>query len=168
MTADAADGPDASLERSLRFRDALASFPSGVTIVTTTDGEQWWGFTATSFCSVSAEPPLVLVCVAKSAQCHAAFMTAPKWVVNFVPSDHAGLAERFATRGAEKFIEGHFTANADAIPVLDRAIVVLECDAYARYEGGDHTILVGRVTESHVSDDAPAIYFRRDYHSLPI
>ncbi|MCW2527125.1 MAG: flavin reductase domain protein FMN-binding [Pseudonocardiales bacterium] len=165
--ADSADGPEATLERSLRFRNALASFPSGVTIVTTSVDEEWWGFTATSFCSVSVEPPLVLVCLAKSAQCYTQFMTAPKWIVNFVPSDHADLAQRFATRGAEKFVEGHFTANEAGLPVLDRAIVVLECDSYARYDGGDHTILVGRVTESHVSDDAPAIYFRRDYHSLP-
>jgi flavin reductase ActVB len=163
-----ADAEAAILERSLRFRNALASFPSGVTIVTTTDAEgNWRGFTATSFCSVSAEPPLVLVCLAKSAQCYAAFMDADKWIINIVPSDHAKLAERFATHGAEKFVEGHFTANGNALPVLDRAMVVLECDSYARYEGGDHTILVGRVTDSAVSDDAPAIYFRRDYHSLP-
>jgi flavin reductase ActVB len=155
VTADAAQGSDGSLERSLRFRNALAAFPSGVTIVTT------------SFCSVSAEPPLVLVCLAKSAQCHAVFMQAPKWIVNFVPSDHAELADRFATRGAEKFVEGHFTANAAGLPVLDRAIGMLECDSYAHYDGGDHTILLGRVTESRVGGDSPAIYFRRDYHTLP-
>ena len=162
------DADEATQERSLRFRNAMASFPSGVTIVTTADeAGAWQGFTATSFCSVSADPPLVLVCLARSAQCHPTFMDVPKWIINIVRSGHAELAQRFATGGADKFVEGHFTANADGLPVLDKAMVVLECEAYARYGGGDHTILVGRVTDSHVGDDAPAIYFRRDYHSLP-
>jgi flavin reductase ActVB len=159
---------EGSLERSLRFRDAMASFPSGVTIVTTADDDgAWRGFTATSFCSVSADPPLVLVCLAKSAQSYPTFMRVTKWIVNMVASEHAELAQRFATRGAEKFIEGHFTANADGLPVLDRALVVLECEVYARYDGGDHTILVGRVVESRVSEDVPAVYYQRAYHSLP-
>ena len=159
---------DPTLERSLRFRDALASFPSGVTIVTTADDDDvWWGFTATSFCSVSADPPLVLVCLGRSASCHATFMRVSRFVINVVPTDHTELAQLFATSGVEKFVQGHFTANVDGLPVLDQALVVLECETYARYEGGDHTIIVGRVTESTVGDEKPAIYYQRNYHSLP-
>jgi flavin reductase ActVB len=171
MSAQPAGGGDpseANLERSLRFRDAMASFPSGVTIVTTTEADGTWrGFTATSFCSVSADPPLVLVCLAKSAQSYPTFMRVDKWIVNMVASDHADLAERFATRGADKFVEGHFTANDDGLPVLDRALVVLECEIYARYDGGDHSILVGRVIDSRVNADVPAVYYQRAYHRLP-
>lgn len=155
-------------ERSSRFRAAMASFPSGVTIVTTADEQgTWWGFTATSFCSLSAEPPLVLVCLAKGAQCYPVFLAAESWVIQVVPHHQAELALRFATRGADKFAGADFVPNSSGHPVLDGSCVVLECDAFARYDGGDHTILVGQVTESHVQDDAPAVYFRRDFHILP-
>lgn len=72
--------------RPMRFRDAMASFPSGVTIVTTADRDgRWWGFTATSFCSLSVEPPLVLVCLAKRAECHPVFLTAERFVIHVIP-----------------------------------------------------------------------------------
>jgi flavin reductase ActVB len=81
----------------------MASFPSGVTIVTTSDETGQWrrGFTATSFCSVSMEPPLILVCLAASAECHPTFTSAARWLVHLVhlvTDEHTELAVRFATR----------------------------------------------------------------------
>jgi flavin reductase ActVB len=151
------------------FRDAMASFPSGVTIVTTTDAAgRWWGFTATSFCSVSADPPLVLICLAASAECYPVFEAAQNWVVHVIQSDHADLAMRFATRGADKFIGDDFAADDSGLPVLDRAPVTLRCSSYAKFPGGDHLILVGRVDEAHMDDTGlPTIYFRRRFHLLP-
>ncbi|HEX5119990.1 MAG TPA: flavin reductase family protein [Pseudonocardiaceae bacterium] len=149
------------------FRDAMASFPSGVTIVTTTDvDDRWWGFTATSFCSVSLEPPLVLVCLARTAQCHPVFADASRWVVHVIRSDDANLATRFATRGADKFRDVGFTADPGGPPVLDRACVRLDCTTHATYTAGDHTILLGRVRHVRVGDPAPAVYFRRAFHTL--
>lgn len=149
------------------FRDAMASFPSGVTIVTTTDADdRWWGFTATSFCSVSLEPPLVLVCLARTAQCHPVFAVASRWAVHVIRSDDSNLATRFATRGADKFRNAGFTADPEGLPVLDRACVLLDCTTYATYTAGDHTILLGRVRHVRVGDTAPAVYFRRAFHSI--
>ncbi|MEV5432964.1 flavin reductase family protein [Streptomyces sp. NPDC052701] len=154
-------------ELSGRFREAMASYPSGVTLVTTTDEQGVWrGFTATSFCSLSVAPPLVLVCLARTAQCHAAFQTAASWVVQVLPFRRADLATRFATRGADKFGQGDFTANAQGHPVLEEAAAVLECDAYVRHDVADHTILVGRVRDVRLRDDPPAVYFRRGFHAL--
>ncbi|MFR9800621.1 flavin reductase family protein, partial [Streptomyces sp. MS06] len=156
-----------SEELSGRFREAMASYPSGVTLVTTTDEQGVWrGFTATSFCSLSVAPPLVLVCLAKTAQCHAAFQTAGSWVVQVLPSRRADLATRFATRGADKFGQGEFEANAQGHPVFEEAAAVLECDAYVRHDVADHTILVGRVRDVRLRDDPPAVYFRRGFHAL--
>src|SRR5258707_13127738 len=133
------------------FREAMASFPSGVTIVTTTDGDgRWWGFTATSFCSVSMDPPLVLVCLATTAECHAVFVEAKSWVVHVIHPDHAELALRFATRGADKFVGDQFRSDADGMPVLAAASVTLRCSLYENYLAGDHTILVGRVEDIEV------------------
>lgn len=103
------------------FRSAMAAFPSGVTIVTTSDaGGRWWGFTASSFCSVSLSPPLVLVCLDRNADCHAAFSGASQWAIHLVPPDHIDLARRFATRGADKFAGDWFVADCDGLPILDR------------------------------------------------
>jgi flavin reductase ActVB len=149
------------------FREAMASFPSGVTIVTTADGAgRWWGFTATSFCSVSMEPPLVLVCLATAAECHPVFARSLRWVVHVIHPEHADLALRFATRGADKFADTGFVADEHGLPVLPRACAVLDCTVHARHPGGDHTILVGRVERTRLGEDLPAVWFRRRFHPL--
>ncbi|HCB05126.1 MAG TPA: flavin reductase family protein [Nocardioides sp.] len=150
------------------LRDALASFPSGVTIVTTTDSDgRWWGFTASSFCSVSMDPPLVLVCLATSAECHAAFAVAEEWVIQVIHPDHVEVAGRFATRGADKF-GGGFQPGPHGLPVLDEAIVTLHCRSHQRHLAGDHTILVGEVLSAEADlAREPAVYFRRGFHRLP-
>lgn len=151
------------------FRDAMASFPSGVTIVTTTDPDgRWWGFTATSFCSVSMDPPLVLVCLAATAECHAVFAAARSWVVHVLHPDHADLAIRFATRGADKFADAQFRTDDRGLPVLENACVTLTCSLHARHPAGDHTILLGRVEHTRVNEaERPTVYFRRSFHTLP-
>jgi flavin reductase ActVB len=153
---------------TLRFKRALASFPSGVTIVTTADQDgRWWGFTATSFCSVSVDPPLVLVCLAKSAECHGIFSEARRWVIHIINPDHADLAIRFATRGADKFAGAGFAADDHGLPVLDQACVTLTCESYSLFPAGDHTVLIGRVERTRIGTDLPAVYFRQDFHTLP-
>ena len=151
------------------FREAMASFPSGVTIVTTIDGEgRWWGFTATSFCSASLDPPLVLVCLANTAECHPVFVEATSWVVHVIHPDHAELALRFATRGVDKFAGDKFRSDTDGMPVLDTASVTLRCSRHENHLAGDHTILVGRVEDVEVDHaQQPAVYYRRSFHALP-
>jgi flavin reductase ActVB len=160
-------GQAAGVAPSTLFREAMATFPSGVTIVTTTGRDaRPRGFTATAFCSVSADPPLVLVCLAKSAECHPTFLDADTWVVHVIHSDHRDLAERFATRGADKFGGAGFDVGAQGIPILTDASVVLHCSTHARHDGGDHTILVGRVDQVTIGTEQPAVYFKRSFHTL--
>jgi flavin reductase ActVB len=154
-------------QTSRLFREAMALFPSGVTIVTTADGDgRWWGFTASSFCSVSMDPPLVLVCLAAKAECHPVFETAERFIVHVLPPEHAGLAVRFATRGADKFADAGFQSDEHGLPVLDRACVTLSCSTHAVQPAGDHSILLGRVGRISVNDDPPALYFRRRFHLI--
>lgn len=158
-----------SQQVAVGLRDAMAMFPSGVTIVTTRDYQgDWWGFTATSFCALSADPPLVLVCLARTAECFPTFMGVSNWVINVVPPTYSELAVLFATRGADKFGGGHFAENSKWLPVLNVASVVLECEAHARHDGGDHVILVGRVTAARLREETPAVYFNRRFHSLGV
>jgi flavin reductase ActVB len=130
------------------------------------DEGRWWGFTATAFCSVSMAPPLVLACLAKSAQCHPAFVTAQRWIIHVVHADHTDLAYRFATKGADKFRDSGFEANEDGLPVLRRACIILDCSAYAKPDGGDHTILLGHVNRTRLGDETPSVYFRHNFHGI--
>lgn len=150
-----------------KFRQAMAAFPSGVTIMTTTDPDgEARGFAASSFCSVSLDPPLVLVCIATTAQCHDAFMQNDQWSIQMAGSAHVDLVERFATKGVDKFGGGEFVPDHRGVPVLLDAAVLIECEAYQRYDGGDHTILIARVIEVDVDDRPPVLYFQRGFRHL--
>src|SRR5215469_18053991 len=150
-----------------KFREAMASFPSGATIVTTTDAAGgWWGFTASSFCSVSLDPPLVLICLARSAECYQAFADAERWNVHVLPLRHADLAVRFATRGADKFDGAGFIPDARGLPILEGVSVWMRCAAHSTVDGGDHLVLLGQVEEVAIGDEVPFVYFRRKFHAL--
>ncbi|MGH3253153.1 MAG: flavin reductase family protein [Trebonia sp.] len=151
------------------FRDAMASFPSGATIVTTRDESgNWWGFTASSFCSVSMDPPVVLTCLANTAQCFPAFARAERWNIHVLQHKHADLAMRFATRGAPKFDGAGFEPDADGLPLHPDVSISLRCAAYSKVEGGDHLVLLGRVEDVAMGDEMPFVYFRRKFHSLAL
>ena len=158
----------ADLTATPTFREAMARFPSGVTIVTTVDEQgRQRGFTASSFCSVSMDPQLVLVCLATSAECHDSFERADTWLIHVAGMEHEEIARRFATRGADKFAGNDFTPHTSGLPHLADAPVVLECRAYARHPGGDHTILVGEVVSVRLGDRAPVVYYDRTFNPVP-
>jgi len=134
----------------------MSSFPSGATIVTTSDSDgRWWGFTASSFCSVSMDPPLVLTCLANTAQCFPAFAEAPRWNIHVLQHRHADLAMRFATRGAPKFDGAGFQPDADGLPFLKDVSISLRCATYSKVDGGDHLVLIGRVEEVGMGEEMP-------------
>ena len=150
------------------FKQALSCFPTGVTLVTTTDSdERNWGFTASAFSSLSLDPPLVLVCLSKAADCCSAFTNAQKFGVSILRREHEALARRFATKGHDKFAGEEFSKGDLGVPVLPDALAVLECTTDALVPAGDHTILIGLVQHVRVQDGHAAIYFKGDFHSLP-
>jgi len=154
-------------QQEIAFKDAMAGFPSGVTIVTTVDENgKWWGFTASSFCSVSVDPPLILVCLSVNAECHPVFRAAEHWVVHVIHSDQVDVAMRFATRGADKFAGEIFRSDHRGLPRLAGSSVTLDCTTHARYEGGDHTILVGEVSGCYRGTERPTVYTERSFHTL--
>jgi len=152
-----------------QFRHALSRFASGVTIVTCYDAAgRPRGFTASSFTSLSLDPPLVLVCLARSADCHRAFATADRYAVHILRAEQADLAERFGGRRADKFDGTPFCVGEAGTPVLPGALATLSCAAHAVLPGGDHSILVGRVVDMAVADGAPLLHFDRRLWTLPI
>ncbi|MFI2199618.1 flavin reductase family protein [Streptomyces sp. NPDC020192] len=149
------------------FRDAMARFPSGVVVVTARceDGTPR-GFTASSFCSVSLEPALVLVCLSDMADSAVAFARCEHFAVSVLAPEHRHLALRFATKGADKFSDRLLRPSPAGLPTVWQAPVQLDCAAYARYPAGDHTILVGRVTGVRLGEGSPMVYCEREFHSL--
>jgi 3-hydroxy-9,10-secoandrosta-1,3,5(10)-triene-9,17-dione monooxygenase reductase component len=127
------------------FRRALGQFPTGVTIVTAQSGDRRIGMTANSFASVSLDPPLVLWSAAKAAPSHDAFLAADGFAIHFLGADHQDLALRFAGRAADKFADIPHETGISGAPLLTELAPIFECRTWARYDGGDHTILVGEV-----------------------
>ncbi|PSL52690.1 flavin reductase ActVB [Saccharothrix carnea] len=164
MTVDL-DDPGALA--AARFKDAMARFPSGVTITTTLDAEgRPHGFTASAFCSVSLDPPLVGVCLARSATCHPVFAERDGFAVNVLRPEQADIAERFARKDVDKFGDGAFRSTATGHVVLDEALVVLECTVHSRHEAGDHTILVGEVRWTRLGTGEPMVFFDRGFRRI--
>jgi flavin reductase ActVB len=147
------------------FRNAMARFASGVTVWTTldTDGRPT-GFTASAFSSLSLDPPLVLVCLDKGANSYAAFSSCETLAVSILAEGQDDLAMRFAKRDIDKF-QGTATIKGEAtgLPLLDGAMVHLECRAHSRLEGGDHTIIVAEVLRASSNDKQPLLHFNRQF-----
>jgi flavin reductase ActVB len=173
MANDVRETPDvvesAHEGRPVAFREAMGRFASGVTIVTTVAGDgSWKGFTASAFCSLSLEPPLVLVCQARTSSSYDAFSRCEKFLVNILGEEHEELALQFARSGGEKFEDGPFRPGlATGLPLLPDALAVLGCDVHARYDGGDHDIFVGDVYSCHIRDGAPMLHFDSRFWTLP-
>lgn len=127
------------------FRQVLGQFPTGVAVVTAAHAGHIVGMTANSFSSVSLAPPLVLWSVAKSSPSHDAFVAAEAFAVHFLGADHRDLAMRFGTSGTDKFEGIAHAPGRTGAPLLEGLAPIFECKAWARYPGGDHTILVGEV-----------------------
>ncbi|WP_308190793.1 flavin reductase family protein [Streptomyces sp. HPF1205] len=154
---------------SAEFRAAMARFAAGVVVVTTVDdGGVPRGFTGSSFCSVSLDPPLVLVCLANSADSFAAFDSCRHFAVSVLSPEHRRLAEQFATKGIDKFASGGLSRTPGGLPAVAGALVELDCEMYARHPAGDHTILIGRVSGARLGEGAgtPMVYYERSFRFL--
>ena len=146
------------------FREALAHFASGVTIVTARGPDGLHGFTATGFTSVSLAPPLILVCVARTASAYDGVVGSELFGVSVLREDQLGLAERFATSGIDRFegVSVRF-GPAASVPLIEGALAHLECRPHARHEAGDHTLLVGQVLSATTVVGTPLVHFARRF-----
>ena len=164
------DPPAASSMTDTRdYRRALGSFATGITIVTARapDG-RIAGVTANSFCSVSLDPPLVLVCVDHKALSFPALRDHGRFAVNILRADQEALSRRFATsKIVDKFEGVPHTISALGLPLVEGALAHLECVTVSTHVEGDHTIFVGRVERAGVPGGEPLLYFKGRYERLP-
>lgn len=149
------------------FKDALGRYASGVTIITTLDpAGDAVGLTATSFASVSLDPPLVLFCLAHSANCFDAFERADAFAVNILAHGQDELSNRFASREGDKFKDASTKYGSLGSPYLDGALVCMDCSILNRHPGGDHVIYIGQVKQVELGAGAPLLYFQGKYHTV--
>ena len=149
------------------FRQVLAHFATGVTIVTTSDSEQRpTGLTASAFCSVSLDPPLILICVDHKSQSYPHLRESGRFAINILHHGHEQLSRRFASSRLDKFDGVPFTLGTLGVPLIDEALAYLECRTVSAHVEGDHTIFVGRVEAVGVGEGDPLLYFRGRYHRL--
>jgi flavin reductase (DIM6/NTAB) family NADH-FMN oxidoreductase RutF len=145
---------------SQEFRASLAMFATGVTIVTArTPAGVLVGLTANSFNSVSLNPPLVLWSLSQAASSMTALSTGSHYAINILAADQKELAERFASRREDRWLDVPFTEGVCGAPLLTGAAATFECFNRSRYEEGDHVIFVGEVERcGHRPGAAPLLF----------
>lgn len=149
------------------FRAAMSHFASGVTVMTTADAAgRPHGLTVSAFCALSAVPPLVLACIHKETASHYAFLERQAFVVHILGDDQQHISQRFAEPAEDKFTGTDVLESTDGLPMLDGALVRLECRVVNSYDGSDHTIIVGSVENADIRHGRPLIYYHHAYRYI--
>jgi flavin reductase (DIM6/NTAB) family NADH-FMN oxidoreductase RutF len=150
------------------FRSVLGRFASGITVVTTRDEQgRDVGMTASAFCSVSLQPPLVQVCVECNASMFGVLLHAERFGINVLASEQEALSRRFAAVESTHRFDGLGYARGDSgVVLLDDALAHLECTMFDKHQAGDHTIFIGEVERAVARDARPLLYYRGGYAQL--
>ena len=150
------------------FRAVLGRFASGVTVVTTADEQGHdHGMTVSAFCSVSLDPPLVLVCIDQAASMHDMLQPERPFAVNVLSAGQEALSRRFASGDPPNRFDGlGYHRGLTGVPLLEDVLAWLEARVEARLPQGDHTIVVGRVETAAARQERPLLYYRGGYAQL--
>ena len=153
------------------FRLAMREFANGVALVTTGQGEQRTGCTATSLCSLSLDPPSLIVCITKTSSTLASLRVNKTFGVNILAGSHESLADRFAGRsgvkGAARFAGADWMTLVTGSPLLRDALASIDCNVEEVLDRHTHAIVIGRVAAVHRGDEAPAlVHWRSQFQQL--
>lgn len=149
------------------FRHAISSFATGVTVATTNSPTGPVGLTANSFTSVSLEPALVLICLAKSLGCLEVFSSQPGFCINVLQSSQRALSRTFATKGIDRFQGLDWESGRYGAPIIKGALANVECVKQAELDYGDHVIFVGGVERARFDRSLePLLYYAGEYREL--
>lgn len=152
------------------FKGALGSWAAGVTIVTTKQDDLVYGITVSSFSSLSVDPLLIIVCIAKSNKLADMVVDTKKFAVSILAEGQDDISNAFSKSGRDPLpeFEGITTITAETgCPIIDGSIAYLDCELHEALEGGDHIIAVGRVVAASYDPSVnPLMYFRRGYRTV--
>ncbi len=149
------------------FRAVLGRFSSGVTVVTVLDAASVdHGMTVSAFCSVSLNPPLVLICVDHEASLYESICKATDFTVNILSEGQEALARRFAGPDPDRFEGIGFSRGANGIAILNDVLGHIQCKVVERRPTGDHDVIIGEVEEVAADEGRPLLYYRGGYAQL--
>jgi flavin reductase (DIM6/NTAB) family NADH-FMN oxidoreductase RutF len=150
------------------FKEALRGWASGVTVVTSRAGDKMHGMTVSAFSSVSADPPLVLVCANRASTTHAVIEEGGVFAVNILAEHQQDVSNLFASSKYEdsRLDRVSWTAGETGAPLIDGALASLECRVSSAHREGSHTIYIGQVESVHTSDAEPLLYYDGGYRAL--
>jgi len=150
-----------------RLRAAYTSFATGVTVVTTRDaGGQAWGMTASSFYSISLDPPLVSISLTRNTPSFEAFAAAHEYAVSILSVGQSGIARQFARPAEDKFDGVELEDQPLGSPVIAGSAAWLVCRPQQIIDIGDHALLIGEVVATRVHDRPPLVYHRGTFFGL--
>lgn len=142
---------------SRHLRDALGTFATGVTVITTLDAQGApVGLTISSFSPVSLSPPLVLWSLVNTAGSRDAFLQHDRFAINVLAADQQAVAMQFASRKPDRFDGIAIELGTTGLPLLAGALAWFECKRYAEHIAGDHTIFIGEVEQLGYRGVSPA------------
>jgi Conserved protein/domain typically associated with flavoprotein oxygenases, DIM6/NTAB family len=155
--------------KALDFREGMSRLGAAVTLITTDGPEGRHGMTASAVCSITDDPPTLLVCVNRTNRSHDLFNGNGNLCVNILAGRHQELANAFAGRGGtERFAGGEWNTLTTGAPVLVDAVAAFDCRIVERVAIGTHSVFYGRVEAVHLNDAPPEalIWFGRGFHTL--
>ena len=152
---------------SARFRRVLGHFCTGVTVVTSLDaGGGPVGFACQAFAALSLDPPLVLFCPSRTSSTWDSIARSGAFCVNVLAEDQTTLSARFARSSADKFAGVSWRPSPQGQPVLDDVVAWIDCELWAEYDGGDHTLVAARVLDLGADPGRRPLLFHRGAYGL--
>lgn len=149
------------------FRTVLGRFASSVTVLSARDAHGVdHGMTVSAFCSVSLDPPLVLVCIDKTASIHPSLLAIEHVGISVLAEHQEECSRRFADKDADRFDTLEIVRGAQGVALLRGASAHIEGRIVARHDAGDHTIVVAAVEKAAAFDGHPLLYYRGGYAKL--
>jgi flavin reductase (DIM6/NTAB) family NADH-FMN oxidoreductase RutF len=154
---------DTTLQRKI-----MGHFATGVTVVTTRVGEEFYGMTANAVASLSLNPPMVLVCVDKRAAMHEYLRTSMCYGMNFLAESQEAISTRFAMKGPKSFSDLDWFSAETGSPIFRDSLAYVDCQVVDIAAGGDHDIFIGQIVTGDLlhASDAPLLYFSGKYRKL--
>ena len=151
------------------FRNAMSFLTSAVSVVTTADMSNRYGFTASAVCSVTDTPPTLLVCMNKASSSHSHFVKNKILTVNVLSAQQEHLSKAFSSKmtAEERFQQGVWTELETGAPVLEDALVNFDCEIDQIQEVGTHTVFMCRIVAiQQGQQEQSLVYFNRAYHHV--
>jgi len=152
-----------------QFKSVMRHFPTGVTVVTSLRDGEPRGVTVSAFASVSAEPPMVLICINREARSYLYISASRVFCVNFLAGGQRELAERFSGRLRERQFDGvGYSTAATGAPVIDGTVAYADCEVVEEHHAGSHSIFIGRVVACAARPGSPLGYYDGRFHDFGI